>query len=177
MLNPGREYMLNTMDDLLLICQDSSSLKDILAITHQEFQNALCDSTNTPSSDYPPKLTRAELPINMDVKSKEPSNCGNNVYRAKPSNLNSSFENENRAPICYLLKNITANTTAIDSVHQLYDASMMEGHILVCTGSYDVFNFLCTLRYLFSKCYSLYHVMKDITCYLQRIERSCVCLS
>ena len=45
--------------------------------------------------------------------------------------------------MCYLL----VNQTELVEARILHDASSMTGHILVCTGDYDLFEFICTLRY------------------------------
>ena len=46
-----------------------------------------------------------------------------------------------KIPLCHvLIKPVTKSESIIKS------ASHMSGHILICTGNYNIFRFICTLR-------------------------------
>ncbi|KAJ3414468.1 potassium channel, sub T, member 2 [Chytridiales sp. JEL 0842] len=112
MLNPGRDYMIQEKDTLIIIAQSPLDIKKINRLTLDQFKNSL--SANSGEFDE-------------------------NTFKTCRFDANDA----DKSPDCEKSPN-KAKLRMADCI--LKSANDMVGHLLVCTGDYNVFKFLCSMR-------------------------------
>jgi len=148
-LNPGKEYFIEKGDILIYLAQNHANINDITNLTQSEFDLSFEEPSMEEFSREEAHLTPRVHTSHEDfvfsqpqsngiaVKTQFPSTKSTNTKIGKPK----TFFLDDKVPLCHLLK--------IDSLSEdrrLSNADILENHILVCTGNYNLFIFICTLR-------------------------------
>lgn len=152
LLNPGSEYLMKKDDLCFFVATSDSDIDDISRLTSLEHSRSLnaefvCQSSiiqsiqsarsgQFPPGDSPLQSIREFSDIEGKIHSGE--------YIIDYPSLHDETLSVHHLPQCVLLTcpHQSIEVLLIDSA----TGKKFINHILVCTGSYNIFNFLCTLR-------------------------------
>ncbi|KAJ3037639.1 potassium channel, sub T, member 2 [Rhizophlyctis rosea] len=141
MLNPGR-YELGARDQLLVIAQDWDYCQKIIKLTSDEYSRSIIHDGDTSSAELQLSLHETEFPFQTCRPVAEETGfppVGDGKLRIGQPDPPYA---DARVPLCRLLRHPPHDISAI----QITSAADMVGHLLVATGSYNVFRLLTTLR-------------------------------
>ncbi|KAI9353256.1 hypothetical protein DFJ73DRAFT_828825 [Zopfochytrium polystomum] len=122
-LNPGQAYILQRTDMCIFIAQSPKEIREINSLTFDEFNTSLERDASHSFVFAASSLRRRKAQIDRSVL---PANA--NLFRV--------INKEGR----YKTQPVTLVEAVVKSRANLI------GHIVVCTGNYHVFKFVCTLR-------------------------------
>ncbi|KAJ3233556.1 potassium channel, sub T, member 2 [Chytriomyces hyalinus] len=162
-LNPGQTYRISEQDDVVFMTQSFVDLAAFNALTKEEFQKASLKS-NTKYDRESGMLVGQNSMMNPPVKANHSFSLSR-IHSKRGDRRAQSFRDSRSdssiatgqaqymldkpeapsedfcVPVCLLS---LANAPLKDLMVEHADG--WEGHLLVCTGGYDVFKFICGLR-------------------------------
>ncbi|KAJ3330214.1 hypothetical protein HDU76_006197 [Blyttiomyces sp. JEL0837] len=118
-LNPGPDYVFAAKDCCIIIAQSPAEIRMIDTLTKEELETSLKNDENH-------SFAYGEIVI---------TETGTHIAQPVFAYLDSKI------PLCHLLDQKADR----DSV-TLSSAKEMSGHVLVCTGNFEVFKFVCAMR-------------------------------
>lgn len=150
MLNPGLNYAFKNSDVCIYIAQNFEHIKQVSHLSKKAYAasnhlSPLWSSEADSSSDMnqsvssTPSSKRNFVTLSSTIDASFPKVGGDELQVGKPE---SPYTGDLKIPFCHLL---VTPPTLDDCV--LKDCTDMQDHILVCTGNFDLFKFVCTLRY------------------------------
>ncbi|KAL2913073.1 hypothetical protein HK105_207418 [Polyrhizophydium stewartii] len=138
-LNPGPKYLLQESDICLCITPSQEDINAMLSLPLQHLQRTFEDF------EMPRKSAIAQKPSIARFAKGKDSQTVEHPYEAHLRKFVKGYPTrpwtEAKVPQCYLLPRRAQLHDIL-----LNDASQISQHIIVCTLSYSIFRFLCTLR-------------------------------
>ncbi|KAI8923981.1 hypothetical protein BC831DRAFT_12792 [Entophlyctis helioformis] len=133
-LNPGASYRLGSDDLLLLIAPSRHDVSDLANLTKDQFDRTFV------KAQLASRLNMCQRPQPNSSESSL-SSISESRFAMYVKGYPTIAGSHSSVPQCYLLRYPAASKDMF-----VKDASHMSGHILVCTLSFDVARFVCTLR-------------------------------
>ncbi|KAJ3074306.1 potassium channel, sub T, member 2 [Podochytrium sp. JEL0797] len=151
-LNPGASYRLSSNDDIVFIAQSEVDVQLFSKLTRDFFEkNIKCSSANAQHFHTPPTQDRFLSPgtcLTPARKRETVKKITNRksfvVDELKPVIFlgvpEAPYEDTTVPQCCLVLSPLPLDKLKVES------AVDWEGHLLVCTGNFNLFKFLCSLR-------------------------------
>ncbi|TPX56518.1 hypothetical protein PhCBS80983_g04476 [Powellomyces hirtus] len=140
MLNPGRSYTIGAFDQLFYIAQRQEDVTAIGELTVDEYEMSFMNAGNMDfglgSGAMQRPLFRASTTTDLGACFPE---VGDGLLKV---DIPYTPFADIKVPLCRLLKFPLTDPSQM----LLPTASTMTDHILICTGNYDLFRLVCTLR-------------------------------
>ncbi|KAI8907631.1 hypothetical protein DFJ77DRAFT_503775 [Powellomyces hirtus] len=140
MLNPGRSYTIGAFDQLFYIAQRQEDVTAIEELTADEYEMSLM---NTGNMDFGLGSGAMQRPLFRASTTTDLGACfpevGDGLLKV---DIPYTPFADIKVPLCRLLKSPLTDPSQM----LLPTASTMTDHILICTGNYDLFRLVCTLR-------------------------------
>ncbi|KAJ3389880.1 hypothetical protein HDU92_000825 [Lobulomyces angularis] len=134
MLNPGINYKFSSEDVLIFICQNETIIVQIQNLSLSEFKRSYKTSI---------KELKGELSVRRSNSIRRNISSDNlNTVVSRELYIGTPVEplTDAKGPLCYLLKQ------PVDTSNLKLVTCKLTGFILVITGDYDIFKFICALR-------------------------------
>nr|KAJ3416644.1 potassium channel, sub T, member 2 [Polyrhizophydium stewartii] len=135
LLNPGGTYVLKPSDTCLYMAQSEDDVRAINNLTRDEFERTMMQHSF--SMAIHGSLARRPSAEDLANTPFQDSLMAEIYVKGYPTSIN----HDDWTPLCWLL----AEPQCLEQV-AIADAGFLQSHILVCTYTYTIFRFVCTLR-------------------------------